>query len=263
MRCPDRRPRTRAAVAALAATLAIAAGAIPAVRARADGLRAHVIVYHCVFKGIGAGDLQLTLKPDDSREHWSYETRAFPNLLARFVVSPESRERSLFVLGNDGIQPQQYRIDDGSGDRRKLTDLHYDWVHGRVSGIARGKAIDLAIPPGTQDAMTIRAAVIADLLAGREPQEYTMLDGDELKVYVYRRLGTARLNTALGEVDTLLFSSDRKGSNGRGRTWQYWYAPSLDYLPVRIEQREDGNTRFSFAVRSLDWLEPAVSGPAQ
>ena len=262
MRAPERHLRPRGAPSLVAALL-VAAAALPAVEAAADGLRAHQIVYRTAFKGIGAGDLQLTLTADESRQSWSYETRAFPNLLARFVVSPQSRERSVFALGHDGVEPHQYRIEDGSGDRSKLTDLRYDWAAGRVRGIARGQPLELAIKAGVQDTMTIRLAVVADLLAGREPREYTMLDGDELKVYVYRRLGPARLKTALGELDTEVYSSDRKGSDGRGRTWQYWYAPSLGYLPVRIEQREDGAARLSFVMRSLAWLEPAISGPSQ
>ena len=81
-----------------------------------------------------------------------------------------------------------------------------------------------------------------------------MLDGRDLKHYVYTRVGTARIPTALGEVDTVIYRSDRKGSNGKGRIWQYWYAPSLGWLPVRIEQREDGNTRMTFTLRALKWL---------
>jgi hypothetical protein len=240
--------------AAMALASLAALAALGTAGARAEGLRAHSVSYRTAFKGIGAGDLRLTLRPDSAREQWTYETRAYPSFLARFVVSPQSREHSVFTLAADQIVPQRYQIDDGSHDPAKVTDLHYDW--------ARGKVLDLAIPPGTQDTMTIRVAVMADLLAGREPHEYTMLDGDELKVYVYRRIGTARLKTALGEYDTVIYSSDRKGSGGRGRTWQYWYAPELDYLPVRIEQREDGSARLSFALHSLEWLEPAATGPA-
>ena len=247
--------RLRVAAAALAAATLAVAGA------RAEGLRAHAVSYRTAFKGIGAGDLRLTLKTDEGRERWNYETRVFPSFLARFVVSPDLHEHSVFAVTAEGIEPHSYRIDDGSGDRGKLTALRYDWTRGRVSGIARGRALDLAIAPGTQDTMTIRVAVMADLLAGREPQEYVMLDGDELKTYIYRRIGSARLKTALGELDTVIFTSARKGAGSHDRSWQYWYAPTLGYLPVRIEQREDGSARLSFAVRSLSWLEPAVSGP--
>jgi Protein of unknown function (DUF3108) len=250
--------RTGAPAAVLCALLA----ALPAVGVRAEGLRAYQAVYRSSFKGIGAGDLQLTLKPEAGRAQWNYETRVQPSFLARFVVSADSREHSSFEVNGEVIEPLRYLIDDGSGDRSKITDLHFDWARGRVTGLARGKPLDLAIAPGTQDTMTIRAAVMADLLAGREPGTYTMLDGDELKVYEYRRVGGERLRTALGELDTVIYTSSRKGASARERTWRYWYAASLGYVPVRIEQREDGTARLAFVLRSLKWLEPATSGPA-
>ncbi|HXQ63287.1 MAG TPA: DUF3108 domain-containing protein [Steroidobacteraceae bacterium] len=247
-----RRRRTVALSALAAWSLALIAAT-----AGAGGLRAHEIVYRTSFKGISAGDLQLTLEPDTAPDSWLYETRAYPGLLASFVVSADSRERSSFTVTPTGVQPQRYSLDDGTTSKHDNVELTYDWTRGRVAGLVRGSALDLAIEPGTQDVMSIRAAPQVDLLAGREPAEYPMLDGREIKHFVYTRAGTERLKTALGEVDTVIYTSDRKGGDGRGRTWRYWYAPSLGFLPVRIEQREDGKARLLFTVRSLKWRQPA------
>ena len=228
----------------------------------AAGLRPHEIRYRTSFKGISAGDIQLTLKPDAQPDSWLYETRAFPTLLASFVVKPQSLERSWFRVTAQGVEPLRYTLTDGGNDHDEDTDVRYDWGRRHVTGTARGKPLDLAVEAGTQDAMSIRAAMLVELLAGREPREFAMLDGREVKDYVYARAGTAKLKTALGEMDTVMFRSDRKNSDGRGRTWQFWYAPSLDYLPVRIEQREAGQTRLTFVVRSLKWLSPARPMPA-
>lgn len=249
------RPHRRACAAVLALMLAV----LPA---HADSLAAHEILYRFSFKGINAGDLQLTLKPDGSPDSWVYETRAFPGFLASLVVNANSRERSWFQVTAAGVQANRYFIDDGTSDRKDDSDLTYDWARGRVTGLARGEPLDIAIEPGLQDTMSIRAAVLVDLLAGREPHEYAMLDGREIKHYVYTRRGTARLKTALGEVDTVIYSSDRKGADGHGRIWWFWYAPSLHWLPVRAEQRVDGQARMTLAVRSLKWLATAAATPA-
>ena len=228
-----------------------------ALPAQAESLRPHEVVYRTSFKGLNAGDLRLTLTRDAAQDAWLYETHAAPSLLASLVVSPKSLEQSRFRVTAAGVEPHRYSLTDGSKEHTDDTELLYDWQHGRVSGRARGEAVALELAPGTQDAMSIRAAVIADLLAGREPHEYAMIDGRELKHYVYSRGSSTRLDTALGAVDTVIFTSDRKGSDGHGRSWQYWYAPSLGWLPMRIEQREDGHTRLLFVVRSLKWLDAA------
>ncbi|MEI8297459.1 MAG: DUF3108 domain-containing protein [Pseudomonadota bacterium] len=242
---------TKLAARVLATTLF---ALLPIVAAQAQGLRAHQATFHTTFKGLNAGDLQLTLTPDSQPDSWMYETRAFPSFLASFVISPKSIERSWFRVSPSGVEPRRYQLNDGSSDGDKATDFSYDTAANRVTGTADGKPLDMAIDAGTQDVTSIRAALMVDLGAGREPSEYAMIDGRQIKYYVYTRIGTARIPTALGEMDTVIFSSARKGSDGHGRVWQYWYAPSLDWLPVRIEQREDGNTRMTFVLRSLKWL---------
>ena len=256
------RPLAGGVARGLGALLACLAVGSPAM---AEDLRAHDVVYQFLFKGVSGGTLELKLRPDAEPDHWIYETRAHPNFLASFFVSPNSIERGWFRVTPTGIEPERYLLEDGSGDKSNGSDLRYDWARGRITGEARGRPLDLAIEPGTQDVMSIRAVVLVDLLAGREPHEYTMLDGRELKHYVYTRAGTARLKTDIGEFDTVIYKSDRKDSDGRGRTWQYWYAPALGWLPLRAEQREDGKARMTLAIRSLKWLDAGAAtrpGPA-
>jgi hypothetical protein len=251
---PTTEPRRTTRLAAMLGGALAVAGL-----AHAEGLRPHQATYRTSFKGLGAGDLQLTLKPGAQPDQWTYDTRAFPSFLASFVISGDSVEHSEFSVTPGGVEPHRYQLNDGSGRHGKETDLSYDTAQGRIHGIVEGQPVDMAIEPGTQDVTSIRAAPMVDLAAGREPHEYTMIDGRELKHYVYSKVGTAHMATAAGEVDTVIYRSDRKGSDGRGRVWQYWYAPSLGYLPVRIEQREDGKTRLTFVLRSLKWL-PAANG---
>jgi len=251
MQTPDRRRRCGPA-RLLAAGLAVLAVALPAA---GEGLRAHDVRYRFLFKGMSGGELELKLRPDAPPDSWIYETHAHPNFLATFFVSPESIERGWFRVTPAGVEPQRYLLDNGSADKSNDSELTYDWAHGRITGTARGKPLELAVAPGTQDVMSIRAVVLVDLLAGREPREYTMLDGRELKQFVYTRIGTAKLKTDIGEYDTVVFKSERKGSDGHGRSWQYWYAPSLGWLPLRAEQRDDGKTRITLAIRSLKWLD--------
>jgi hypothetical protein len=231
----------------------LALGAAPA--AAAEGLRPHDVIYQFLFKGVSGGELELRLRPDTQPGSWIYETHAHPNFLASFFVSSNSIERGWFRTTTAGVVPERYFLDEGGSDKGNGSDLAYDWERGHLTGRARGQPLDLAIGPGTQDVMSIRAAVMVDLQLGHEPGEYTMLDGRELKRYVYTKVGSTRLKTDIGEYDTVIYQSDRKGSDGRGRVWQYWYAPSLGWLPLRAEQREDGKARMTLAIRSLKWRD--------
>jgi hypothetical protein len=258
MSTPDRTRRHRCAPR-LAAALTCLAALTPA---HAGSLRAHEVSYQFLFKGMSGGELELRLKRDTEPDSWIYETYAHPNFLASFFVSPNSIERGWFRVTPAGVEPQRYVLDSGTSDKSNTSSLTYDWAHGRLTGQARGAPLDMPLQPGIQDVMSIRAAVLVDLLAGREPREYAMLDGREVKRYVYKRVGTTKLKTPVGEYDTVIYASDRKDSDGRGRSWQYWYAPALGWLPLRAEQHEDGKTRMTLAIRTLKWLEPAPAPAA-
>lgn len=215
-------------------------------------LKPHELRLRTTYKGMSAGDLELRLTRDDGI--WTYETRAHPSFLGRFAVDPNSRERGQFRIGPSGVQPLRYSLDEGTKATAKDARVEYDWTRGRITGVARDHTLDLALEPGTQDALSIRAAVMLDLAAGREPGEYRMLDGHVFKTYVYRRDGTQRMKTPLGEFDTVVYSSRRKDADARARWWKYWYAPSLNWLPVRIEQIDKGEPRIVFVARAVEWL---------
>ena len=60
-----------------------------------------------------------------------------------------------------------------------------------------------------------------------------LVDADKIKDYELRREGTAQIETALGTLDTVVYTSKRAGGDRLTRTW---VAPALGYLPVKAER---------------------------
>jgi hypothetical protein len=75
-----------------------------------------------------------------------------------------------------------------------------------------------------------------------------MVDKTKIKTYDYKREGVARLRTALGVLDTIVFTNSRAGSD---KITRFWYAPTLDYLTVRSEDLVDGKLRTRMTIQSL------------
>ena len=86
----------------------------------------------------------------------------------------------------------------------------------------------------------MQALVLARLRRGAEPGTIPMIEKDRVKVYRYTFLRRERLKTAIGEFDTLAYTSSREGSD---RETISWYAPALGYAVVKAEQRIDGRKR--------------------
>jgi len=211
-------------------------------------LRPFAASYAVKYKGINAGTTRLDLKRD-SQGVYTYESRANARGLFRLAFSDEITQTSWFVIVDDRVVPVRYLADDGSEDTERDIQLEFDWDAHRARGVAEDRKVDVTLPEGAQDAMSIQAAHLLDLARGGKSMSYDMVDKDRIKEYDYRLEGTQRIKTAIGELDTVIYRVERQGSRRVTRTW---HAPSLGYLPVKGERLRDGKREFQMEIASLE-----------
>lgn len=199
------------------------------------------------WKGMNAASAQLELTRQ-APGRYTYVSRNTARGIFRAVLPGELVQTSQLRLEDGQIQPLSYRGDDGTKDTRRDVSLDFDWQRQRVSGIAEQKPVDLPLQPGMQDIMSVQIALIYDLVAGRTPTGYTLIDKDRVKEYVYSSEGSARIETAAGMLDTLIWSSHRPDAD---RVTRVWYAPSLGFSPVKAERRDGDKLEWSMRLVSL------------
>ena len=193
--------------------------------------------YQVSYRGISGGELETSLHRGTAQGQWLYESRAFPNLLARVAVSPDARQRSTMDIAQGTVRPQTLVFDDGSDSGVKDVRMTFDWREGRVRGESKGKAFDLAVQPGTQDSTSVQVAMLIELAAGREPKSFRIQNGARLEEYRYWPEGRATVATPFGKFETVIWASQRDGSK---RVNRVWHAPSLGYVPVQAIQYNKG-----------------------
>ena len=209
--------------------------------ARADGIAAlepYTVRYQVTYRGIGGGEIESSFKRGGAADHWQYETRVFPNLLAQVAISSSARETSTMLVTPTGVRPLAFSFNDGADNVAKDVRLVYDWTAGRVTGTNKGEPVDLPLVAGTHDTASVQAAMTLELLAGRKPTSFKVITDGKLREYRYWTEGTQQLQTPLGKVDTEIWASQRTGSE---RVQKVWHAPSLGYVPVQAIQYRKGN----------------------
>jgi hypothetical protein len=211
------------------------------------GVALFVANYSVEYRGIKAGNLDFILRRNGDR--YVYESIAHPRGMARVVINNNLREATEFVVENGSVKPLLYELDDGSRDTRDDTRLTLDWTSKKAHGTHENKPIELPLAPGVQDRMSAQVVVMQLLASGRQPDKITFIDRDELKEYSYVREREEKVRTAIGELDAVVYSSSRIGSNGRSRLW---YAPSLGYAPIRGEQERKGKIETVFQIQKLE-----------
>jgi hypothetical protein len=192
---------------------------------------------------VGTSDLQLERdsQPDQYHYRWTISARG----IFRLVYSHDVTQQSWFGITDKHVKPKRYRGEEGSS----FVAFEFDWDSGRARGSSEGKPIDLALKPGAQDLMSIQVEIMLDLKNGSMPSTFQIIDKDQAKEFLYTREGTAKLHTAIGELDTVIVASRRSATDAR--VLRMWFAPSLGYVPVQAERRRDGKLEFAMRIKNL------------
>jgi hypothetical protein len=234
MRLPER----------LLALLLLAAGSV--VQADPVDLKPFKITFTAEWKGISAATSILELQkagPDT----YTFATVNTPHGLFRMALPDSLTQVSTFRLVDGRVVPLNFR---GGDEKERPIDLKFDWQSKRVTGTAKGHAIDIAVPEDAQDPMSLQIASLRNLAKGTIQNAVSLVDGDgKLKEYELKQEGTARLDTALGTLETIVYTSKRTSGDRVTRTW---VAPALGYLPVKAERLRGKKTEFTLLIQSVD-----------
>jgi hypothetical protein len=199
------------------------------------------------WHGMSAGNsvLELTRK---SPTEWTYKSSNTARGLFRIALPDTITQVSDFKIENGMVVPVKYVGDDGSSDTSKDVSLKFDWDAKKVTGTAENKPVDQPLAPGVQDSLSVQVALMCALASGNVPASFRLIDKDEVKEYQYTREGEAKLDTAVGKLDTVIYRSQKTGAS---RYTRLWIAPSLGYLPVRAEQSKRDKRELQLTIRAV------------
>jgi hypothetical protein len=182
----------------------------------------------------------LTHQSDDL---WSYDSSTRPRGIG--VLHPERPDlHSLMRITDGQVTPLQFKAT-GSG-RQHDANVSFDWDHGRATGLYEGVELNLPVPAGVQDDLSVQIAMLAQLRAGKPLERVMEIDKSSVREYDYTRESDEALDTALGRIDTTVYALHHPGSP---RTTRFWCAPSLGYIPLQVQQRRDSGD----GPRGVEW----------
>jgi len=209
-----------------------------------SGFHAEYKAHYSVF----SGTVILDLQPAGRKGEYLYEVHTKTHGLARIVRPGTALETSNFALIDGKIRPIRYQLDDGTKKVENDTDIRFDWEACVAHSNYKGEAKDIPIKPGILDRLSADIIVIMGLRAGHDPGSYEITDRNSVRTYAFEALGEETMKVPAGEFRTLKFKRQRPGST---RSTLIWYAPDMDYLPVRIEQQKHGKTAITLVATQL------------
>lgn len=213
--------------------------------AGADELKPFEASYAWIWHGLNVAVSTLTL--EKTGDTWSYRSRSEPRGIGK-AFSERPVQKSVLRVTDTGVQPLSYQASDGTTSTRRAIDLKYDWGQGRVTGVYEDDKVDLPLTAGVQDDASVQVAMMVELLRGRTPDRFALLNKNAVRQYRYIRDGEATLQTPLGNIATIIYKSERDGSP---RVTRFWCAPDRGYVPLRVEQTRGKDVEWTMEIRSL------------
>jgi hypothetical protein len=213
--------------------------------AGAEELRPYTATYNGIWHGMTVA--VSTLKLEQTGDAWTFSSRSEGRgigKLASGVFPP--LQVSVVRLSDQGVLPQSFKS--GGGDAGKSIELKYDWQTHRVTGTYEQTKFDLPLTPQVQDDGSVQLALMVELLAGRTPPAVQLIDQNSVREYEFTRDGEATLKTEIGDVQTVVFKSQKKYSP---RITRFWCAPDRGYVPVRVQQKKGDDVQWTMEIQSL------------
>ena len=166
-----------------------------------------------------------------SGDTWKYDVNA------RVAGVASAAQSSTFTINGNNVIPTKasttYKLL-GLGRTHKLD---FNPSAKKVTSNYRGKTTTLNMPQQAFDDLSLEAQIRQDLLNGKFSGNYYMAKKDKIEKTPFKNSGKAKITVPAGTFDTVRVD---RVHDDNSRSTSFWLAPSLDYLPVKVSQVNDG-----------------------
>ncbi len=196
---------------------------------------------------LGTADMQYTLK-EDGFSQFSTRTNGTDGMAS--LTGAGVTENSQLIRRNGELELVSARIDTRVAwkSSTKSTALQkgakiYEYVDGKDRR-------QVPYAPGLIDQHSLTLALLEDLRAGKGPQfVYKVINKGRVETYTFKRVGEQKLDTTLGKLDTVRIDRIRESSDGRST--RIYFAKSLDFAPVLIQELNTKGDNIEMRVLSV------------
>ncbi len=205
--------------------------------------------YKFYAKGLPVGQATRTLSHRKDGK-WVFKTVAKTTGFIAFFKKIRIEERSIFTRENGKIRPLEYFYQQ-KGIKPRINRLSFDWTRKQARNVFNKQTKIIALKRGTLDRLLYQVVLMQELQQGKRQLSYRVADKGKIKIYVPSLKGNERIETGVGELNTIKY--ERRSSNSKRRTI-FWCAPALHYLPVQVEHIEKNGDVFRMVLQSVKGL---------
>lgn len=194
---------------------------------------------YAVRYGLLRGEMTLNLR-QDSDSGFVYETTLRPKGFVTLFRRGSIEETSSLRADDGELRPAIYRSIDTISRPRRETQYRFDDASGRVTGTYKSRAVDEPMRAGGHDRISVQVAVMQALNEGRELATFAVFDRARWREFEFDVVPGRTASVPYGDFETVEI---RYTSKKKDKGWSLHCAAAINFVPVMIVFREDGDVK--------------------
>lgn len=166
-------------------------------------------------------------------------------------------ETSRFHLHEGKLIPDYYQFNQSVLGKGSERNMQFDHEENRIISTMNGKTKELSIDSRVWDPLNYQLQLQMDLSSGNDSFTYQVANKKKIKEHHFVVVGEEKLNTAIGELNTIKVELRHKTNK---RKTYIWLAKNWNHLLVRFEQWEKGKKEFVISLSNAIVNNQIVKG---
>lgn len=166
-----------------------------------------------------------------SGNNWKYDVKA------RVAGVATASQSSAFTITGNNVSPMQASTTYKLFGIGRTHNLNFNAGKKQVASNYKGKTVNLSMAQQAFDDLSLETQIRQDLLNGKFSGNYYMAKYDKVEKTPFKKSGNTKITVPAGTFDTVRVD---RIHDDNSRSTSFWLAPSLDYLPVKVSQINDG-----------------------
>lgn len=203
--------------------------------------------YDVITHGIRAGVAQFKLE-SVAGDRYRFSSESHTTGLVSLFRSDRIDEASVFRIGGDGrLQALSYSYAH-SGENRSQK-IAFDWVQHVAHSEYRGKTKNLKLTSSeVTDPFLAQLKLSLRVSNGMKTGKFPVLNRNKFDTYHLQVTHVENVAVPAGKFEAVRVERSDPDSS---RKTIFWLAPTLHYVPVKMEQFKDGDSVFRLELRKI------------
>lgn len=211
-------------------------------------LKAYTATYQVFRNGSALGNATVKLSAAGN-SRWELSSDTTGTGIAA-IAGVEIFERSILRWNEGRPETMDYSFNQKAGFKNKQRSIRVNPQSKIIDSRDRDKSYTLKYQAGVLDRHAVTVAVMQDLAQGKSGDlQYSVADRDQLQTHLYRVIGSEKMQTVLGSMNSTKVQRIRQSPNGRVTT--LWLGTEKQFVPLRIEQKESDGDTIEMRITSL------------